>query len=288
MRDAFNKYLFLSNIKKAVVRYGGVRLRTDSIDADRWERSRRIDWLDLDSIASARVLVVGAGALGNEAIKDLVLSGVRRVDVVDMDRVVRSNLNRCVFFREEDASGGELKAEVVARRAMELDPGAEVRPLVCRVEELPEDVWRSCDVVLGCLDNIAARLHVNSHACYFGKVYIDGGTRGTTGKVQVVSPPSTPCVQCAANRTHYRTLDMRHSCTGSDMTFFQPKFAAEITTTAIIAAMQVREALKILSGQGDRCLKHVALYDGLGGRWEEMELSLDPSCPNHSAQQRIC
>lgn len=265
-----------------------MRLRTDSIDADRWERSRRIDWLDMENVASSRVMVIGAGALGNEAIKNLVLSGVRHVDLVDMDHVVRSNLNRCVFFREEDASRGALKAEVVACRAMEMDPGAEVRPLVGRVEDLPDEVWRSCDIVLGCLDNIAARLHVNSHAYYYGKAYVDGGTRGTTGKVQVVIPPSTPCLQCAANRTHYKTLDLRHSCTGADVTFYQPKIAAEITTTAIIAAVQVREALKALSGQEDRCLKNIAFYDGLAGHWEELELSVDPTCPNHSAQQRIC
>ncbi len=269
-------------------RYSGVGLRTGSIDDDRWERSRRIDWLDMKRVASARVLVVGAGALGNEAVKDLVLSGVRRLDVVDMDRVVRSNLNRCVFFREEDASKRSLKAEVVARRAMELDPGADVRPMAGRVEDLPEGSWKRYDIVLGCLDNIAARLHVNSQSFYSGIPYIDGGTRGTTGKVQVVLPPSTPCLQCAMNRTHYRTLELRHSCTGSDVTFFQPKIAAEITTTAVIAAVQVREAIKVLSGCGDRCISHVAHYDGLSGRWEELEIPLDPSCPNHSAQNQMC
>ena len=271
----------LGNINKSIMRYGGVGLRTADIDADRWERSRRIDWLDMGKVASARVLVVGAGALGNEVVKDLVLSGVRRLDVVDMDRVVRSNLNRCVFFREEDASRGALKADVVASRAMELDPGADVRPMAGRVEELPEDAWRAYDIVMGCLDNIAARLHVNSQSYYHGIPYVDGGTRGTTGKVQVVLPPSTPCLQCGMNRTHYRTLELRHSCTGSDVTFFQPKIAAEITTTAIIAAVQVREAAKILSGREDRCISHVAHYDGLAGRWDELELSFDPSCPNH-------
>ena len=276
------------NIIMLSQRYGGMGFRTDSIDADRWERSRRIDWLDMEHVSSARVLVVGAGALGNEAVKDLILSGVRRLDVVDMDHVVRSNLNRCVLFREEDASQRALKAEVVARRAMELDPTADVRPMVGRVEDLPEASWEEYDIVLGCLDNIAARLHVNSQSFYHEKPYIDGGTRGTTGKVQVVLPPSTPCLQCGMNRTHYKTLELRHSCTGSDVTFFQPKIAAEITTTAIIAAVQVREAMKVLSGCEDRCISHVAHYDGLAGRWEELGLSFDPSCPNHHTHNQMC
>jgi len=256
-------------------------LRPDHLDDDRWERSRRIGWLDVDRVAAARVLVVGAGALGNEVVKDLVLAGVRRITLVDMDRAVRSNLSRCVFLREEDARDGEFKARAVARRAMELDPGARVEPVTTRVEELPDEAWPAHDLVMGCLDNIAARLHVNAHACYHRVPFIDGGTSGTAGKVQVVVPPSTPCLQCSANRSHYRTLDLRHSCTGSDVTFYQPRIAAEITTTAVIAAVQVREAMKLLSGRREAVLHHVLHYQGLTNRWDELELSVDPTCPNH-------
>jgi len=53
----------------------------------------------------------------NEVVKDLVLSGFRRITVVDMDHVVRSNLNRCFFFRESDVAGGTSKASAVAERA---------------------------------------------------------------------------------------------------------------------------------------------------------------------------
>jgi len=258
-------------------------IRAGQGDEDRWERSRRIKWLDMEKVRSSRFLVVGAGALGNEVVKDLVLSGARKITLVDMDRVVRSNLNRCVFFREDDSAARRLKAEVVAERARELDPEVDICAVVGRVEELPEGSWGEHSMVLGCLDNVAARLHVNSYA-YFNMVpYIDGGTNGHAGRVQVILPPCTPCLQCGLNRSHYRVLEQRNSCTGTEMTFFQPRMAAEITTTAMVAAVQVREALKILSGRGDSIIRNVLHFNGLRNTWEELELSRDPLCPLHRA-----
>ncbi len=250
-------------------------------DEDRLERSRRISWLDMDRITGARCLVVGAGALGNEVVKDLVLSGFKNIELVDMDHVVRSNLNRCVFFREGDAETKLLKADVVAVRASELDPTTVIVPSIARIETYDVDRFRSFDLVLGCLDNIAARLHVNSHS-YLARVpYVDGGTNGFRGKVQVVIPPSTPCLQCAMNRSHYRVMEKRFSCTGSDVSYFEPKMPAEITTTSVVAAIQVREALKLVSGKEGNCIRNVMFYDGLSGSAEELEVGLDQECPMH-------
>jgi molybdopterin-synthase adenylyltransferase len=256
-------------------------IRAGQGDDDRWERSRRIKWLDMEKLRSSSFMVVGAGALGNEVVKDLVLSGARRITLVDMDHVVRSNLNRCIFFREGDSTERRLKAEVVAERAQDLDPAVDIRPVVGRVEDLPDKSWSEHSIVLGCLDNVAARLHANSFSYYNNVPYIDGGTNGHAGRVQVIVPPSTPCLQCGLNRSHYRILERRNSCTGTEMTFFQPKMAAEITTTAMVAAVQVREALKIVSGRDDSIVRNVLHFNGLQNTWEELELSIDPLCPLH-------
>ncbi len=257
------------------------RLELGAIDGDRYDRSRRVGWLDMDAVFGARVLMVGAGALGNEVGKDLALSGFKHVTVVDMDHVVGSNLNRCLFFSDEDATGRRAKADTVAKGMRRLSPGVDVRPFTCRIEDLPEDIIKGQDVVLGCLDNIAARLHVNARAYRAGKVYIDGGMEGFIGKVMVARPPQGACIQCGMNRSHAKVAGLRFSCTGKDVVFHEPRLAAEITTTSIVSAVMVREALKVVSGRSELLLANAFYYDGQRNVAEEMEVPPDPACPVH-------
>lgn len=255
-------------------------LKSGGFDDDRFDRSKRIDWMDIGAISSAKALVVGAGALGNEVVKNLILSGFGQIYLIDMDHIVTSNLNRCVFFRSEDSSKRLMKAEVVARRASELYPGCKITYWVGRVEDMPFN-WNDFQIVLGCLDNVMTRLYVNSH-CYYNQIpYVDGGTDGFRGKIQVVLPPNSPCLQCGMNNSHQRVLQKRFSCTGADTNFFIPKMAAEITTTSIIAALQVREALKIICKREDLCIKNLAYYDGIAGEIVNLELEIESGCQNH-------
>ena len=251
-------------------------ITTDFVDKDRFDRMRRIGWVDMDFIQSKRCLVVGAGALGNEVVKDMVLAGFRRMTVVDMDYIVTSNLSRCLFFRESDVRKVK-KADVVAARASELDPDAEIAPVVSDIRDMED--W-DYDIVMGCLDNISARMHVNAHAYYHGIPYIDGATDGMNGRVMTILPGG-PCLQCTMNRTHVEQMERRFTCTGNG-TAFVPKTASDITTTAVIAAMQVREAMKVASGRRDICVRGVTYYNGTEGTVETLDVSIDPACINHT------
>ncbi len=254
-------------------------VRPGDVDEDRLDRTKRIGWVDIGGVQGCRVLVVGAGALGNEVVKDLALFGFRDIDVLDMDTVVRSNLNRCVLFREGDQRTGGWKSDLVAQRAMEMCPEASIRSRIGPVQDLGPEEMKGYDMIFGCLDNIAARLHLNANSYHAKVPYVDGGTDGFRGRVQVVTPTDSPCMQCGMNRSHFKIMERRFSCTGQDTVYYQPKMPAEITTTSVIAAIQVREAIKLISGQLP--IRHIMYYDGLAGTSEVLALDIDPDCPNH-------
>ena len=89
-------------------------------DEDRYSRLRLIGWWDQERIKNAKILVVGAGALGNEVLKNLALLGLGKIFLIDFDLIQNSNLSRSVLFRAEHA--GQSKAKVAAKMAMELNP----------------------------------------------------------------------------------------------------------------------------------------------------------------------
>ena len=114
--------------------------------------------------------------------------------VTDMDRIEKSNLNRQFLFGYNDI--GKFKAEVLGRSVVNMNADVEVVVQLNRVggETIGlynEEFFAGLDCVFGALDNVAARLFVDNLCLEHGKAYIDGGTLGTKGNVQVVVPGIT-------------------------------------------------------------------------------------------------
>ncbi|MDD1770399.1 MAG: ThiF family adenylyltransferase, partial [Methanomassiliicoccales archaeon] len=187
----------------------------------------------------------------------------------------------CVFFTEMDALQRKGKADRLENAVAALVPNLKATPIAKRVEDVPPDTFREHDLIFGCLDNFNARLHANSHARLAGKPYIDTGMQGTIGKIFVSIPPSGACVECASNITHSRIAALRYSCTGSSVSFFTPPVPAEITTTSVVAALAVREGLRLLSPKIAPLEGQMIYYDGLRSSVELLEVDVDPNCPNH-------
>ncbi|MCD4665194.1 MAG: ThiF family adenylyltransferase, partial [Bacteroidales bacterium] len=121
-----------------------------------------LSWFDIEKVKNAEVMVVGAGALGNEVLKNLALFGIGNIVVVDFDRIEHSNLCRSVLFRAEDAENMEYKAEIAAKRIKEINPGINILPISGDIgSDVGLGVFRKMDVVIGCLDNRFARFLIN-------------------------------------------------------------------------------------------------------------------------------
>jgi adenylyltransferase/sulfurtransferase len=223
------------------------RVAVDLIEEhDRYHRQNLISWWDQDRLRAASVLVVGAGALGNELVKNLALMGVGRVVVADLDRIENSNLARCIFFRETDE--GQLKAEVLARRAMELNPEVQVIPVVGDVRLTAGlTLYRDVDLVLGGLDNREARLFVNQACWKTTTPWVDGAIEGLMGVVRVFLPPHSACYECTMSERDHELIAARRTCallSRDDM--LAGKVPTTATSASLIAAIQVQEAVKLL------------------------------------------
>jgi molybdopterin/thiamine biosynthesis adenylyltransferase len=212
----------------------------------RYARQGLISWWRQDRLAQAKVLVVGAGALGNELVKNLALAGVGTVVVIDMDHVENSNLSRCVFFRPRDE--GREKAEVVCERARDLNEEVTFIPIVDKVQlGLGLGDFVEFDAVLGGLDNREARLHVNQACWKTSTPYIDGAIEGLMGMMRVFLPPDSACYECTMSALDFRLLSARKTCALlSREEMLDGKVPTTGTSGSVVAAMQVQEMIKLL------------------------------------------
>ena len=206
-----------------------------------------LSWFKKEKVKNARVLVAGAGALGNEVVKNLALFGIGHIYVCDFDQIEISNLTRSVLFREEDAYNHAYKAEIVAKRAKEINPQIEVTPIVGNLfSEVGFGLYNAVDVVIGCLDSRIARYQLNRLSMRAGKTWIDGSIENLTGVVKVYTP-GVSCYECGLSREEFNNIMLRTGC--ADVVRTQTS-AGRVATTpisaSIIGAMQVQEAMKVI------------------------------------------
>lgn len=221
-------------------------LEVDLTRDGRYARQELITWWEQERLTNARALVVGAGALGNELVKNLALLGVGTIVIVDLDRVEDSNLARCVLFGEGDE--GAAKAEVAAQAAVRLNPEVDAIGVVGDVRSaLGLGVFASCDLVLGGLDNREARVHVNQACWKAGVPWIDGAIEGLMGTMRVFVPPDSACYECTMTEHDRRLLAARRACTLlSRDEMLAGKVPTTVTSASVIAGLQAQEAIKLL------------------------------------------
>jgi molybdopterin/thiamine biosynthesis adenylyltransferase len=252
------------------------------IEESRYERLEQISWWQQATLHGAKVLVAGAGALGNEILKHLALLGIGRVVVVDFDRIELSNLSRAIFFRASDA--GSAKADVIAARMTEVNPDIRVLPVV---GDLGIDVGlgllRRMDVVVAGLDSVGSRRELNRMCWLAGVPWIDGAVGELDGTLRVFVPPEGACFECGLTDSDYRQLNTRHSCqpvprereSGSSV-------PTSPTSASVIAAWQVQEALKYLHGRPMLASQGVSCFGNSYEFWKP-RYARRAGCPGHES-----
>ncbi len=273
-----------------------ITLFTSEYGETAFDRAKLISWWSQEVVSSSKMLVVGAGAIGNETLKNLALMGVGKIFVCDMDTISVSNLSRTVLFSASDV--GQNKAEVAASRVLEMSNNPE-----CRVDyfvgdivnRLGHGVFRRFDVVLGCLDNMLTRSNVNRRCCLFNIPYMDAGISGLGLSLNVHHFPESSCLECGMDSKDIaRERMIRYSCDVFKKRAIQEGHAATVLiSTAIVSALQVQEAIKALH-QSNGIELEVPVqygkkyyYQGMNHIFEQMKVPFKEDCPAHFSIEHV-
>ncbi|OCH85042.1 hypothetical protein OBBRIDRAFT_785397 [Obba rivulosa] len=152
-------------------------------------------------LADTKVLLVGAGGIGCELLKNIVLTGFGHITLLDLDTIDLSNLNRQFLFRKKDVK--QSKAMVAAKTASAFNPNVKITPIHGNIKEPHFDIawFKQFDIVMNALDNLDARRHVNKMCMAANVPLVESGTAGYLGQVQPILKDRTECFDCVPKPT---------------------------------------------------------------------------------------
>lgn len=148
----------------------------------------------IQTLQNKKLFIVGAGAIGCEHVKNFSMMGITNMTITDMDHIENSNLNRQFLFRKGDI--GQPKSITAAKKSKSMNPNINIvaqEHKVCKdtLNVYNQNFFNNTDIVANALDNVEARLFVDSLCVKYKKPLLEAGTLGTKGNIQVVVPDLT-------------------------------------------------------------------------------------------------
>jgi len=241
------------------------------VASDRYSRQRLLPEIGNEGqgrLLESRAAVVGCGALGTVQASLLVRAGVGATILIDRDIVEATNLQRQTLFDERDAADGVPKALAAARSLRTVNSEVRVVPEVTDLTASnAERLLGTAQVILDGTDNYETRYLINDVAVKRSLAWVYGAAVGTRGSIMPVVPGSTACLAClfpTPPRVGQPTCDTAGVLNA---------------VTALIASLQVAEALKILVGRPESLCKRLVTWDAWSGSRSSVGADRpDPNC----------
>ena len=221
-------------------------------------------------LLQSRALIIGCGALGSAHAESLARAGVGKLRIADRDFVEASNLQRQTMFTERDANERIPKAVAAANHIREINSELEVEAEITDVNHSNiEQLVKDCDVVLDGTDNFATRYLIND-ACVKHKLnWIYGAAVGSYGVTMTVRPHQTPCLRCVFEEAPPAASAPTCDTAGVIMPII-----------SVVAAVQVAEALKLLTGKTEDLHRSLMQFDVWRNEWRKINPGPpSPDCP---------
>jgi len=237
-------------------------------------------------LRTATVLLAGAGAIGNEAAKNLAMLGVGRMMIVDLDHVEMSNVSRMIFFHRKDL--GKNKAEVLAENIHAKYPYVETSAYRGELERMPLKHYLDSQVVVCGLDNVVSRIFLTQTCRKYRIPLVDAGIIGLTGRVQSYIPPDDTCPICLFPPNQYSNIvGLRNPCEAPPDQQTVPSFS---TSISLVSSILAQETIKIIQGLEEyqatkqwpektgQPLRSTLFLDLKNNRYTAMKVDRSPRC----------
>ena len=217
-------------------------------------------------LKNSRVLVIGAGGLGSPALLYLAAAGVGTLGIVEFDTVDESNLQRQIIHGQSDI--GRSKAQSAKESIHQTNPFVNVVVHEARLDnDNVMDIFANYDLIVDGTDNFATRYLVNDACVLLGKPYVWGSIYRFDGQVSVFWAEHGPCYRCLYPEPP--PPGMVPSCAEGGVLG---------VLCASVGAVQVTEAIKLLTGIGEPLLGRLQIYDALEMSWRTLAVRKDPDC----------
>lgn len=216
-----------------------------------------------EKLLNSTVLLVGCGALGASHAEMLARAGVGKLRVVDRDFVEFTNLQRQTLFGEADARNRLPKAVAAQKRIREINSDIEIEPIVADVNRSNvEGLIKDCDLVIDGTDNFGTRYLVNDACVKHAKIWIYGAAVSGYGATMTIIPNKTPCLRCI-----FEEMPNAASAPTCDTA------GVIMPIISTVSAIQVTEALKVLTGNSGALHRSLMQIDVWQNYWRKIKLS---------------
>src|SRR6185436_1200396 len=212
----------------------------------------------------------GCGALGTAQLESLARAGIGHLRFVDRDFVEFSNLQRQTMFTEQDAEERLPKAIAAANHVRSINSDIQLEPEVADVNHSNiERLIASCDLVVDGTDNFDTRYLINDACVKHGVNWIYGAAVGSYGVTMTIRPQATPCLRCVFPETPAAATAPTCDTAGVIMPIIN-----------IVGAVQVSEALKMLTGNENDLQGSLMQFDVWRNHWRSISVG-EPAenCP---------
>ncbi len=237
-------------------------------EVERYSRQIMLDSIGYEGqlrLRNARVCITGAGGLGSPIAMQLTAMGVGYIRLVDRDVVELSNLHRQILYTDADI--GKVKVEAAASRLKAINSSVDVEPLAVSINEgTADDVIKGCDLVIDGLDSIDARYALNDACIRAGIPYVYGGALGMLGSACTVLPGKSACIRCIFPEL---SDDEMPTCSIEGV---------HPSILYIVSAVQVSEAVRIITGQEPVLLNKLLYIDLNDLSFSTVEVSRNEHC----------